>query len=124
MSFEGEVGINLPGSYFKNSIKRISETLEKPFFILISDDPLYVENYFAELEPKIISKNTMEVDLAIMTLCEAGIISNSSYSWWGAYLMKTKKKIISPKYWFGWKKNVESHIGIQPSFSEIIDFES
>jgi hypothetical protein len=63
----------------------------------------------------------MEVELAIMTMCNAGIISNSSYSWWGAYLMSTRKKIIAPKYWYGWKQKVESHIGIQPTFSDVIE---
>ena len=34
--------------------------------------------------------NSMFVDFAIMMLCDAGI-SNSSFSWWGAYLMKSKE---------------------------------
>jgi hypothetical protein len=28
--------------------------------------------------------------------------------------MKKKKKVIFPKYWYGWKQKVESHAGIQP----------
>jgi hypothetical protein len=34
-----------------------------------------------------------------MTLCSGSIITNSSFSWWGAYLT-TKQKIIAPKKWF------------------------
>jgi hypothetical protein len=119
--FDGERGIDLPISYFEDAIRKIKEDIKNPFFIFLSDDPSCVKGWFRGLEHKIFLKNSMEVDLAIMTLCNAGIISNSSYSWWGAYLMHTKKKVIAPKYWWGWKKRVESHVGIQPKFSEVID---
>ena len=64
----------------------------------------------------------MGVDLAIMSLCEAGICSNSSFSWWGAYLIKDRKKVIMPRYWYGWKQKIESHIRIQPEWAETIEF--
>ena len=63
----------------------------------------------------------MATDLAIMSLCEYGIVSNSSFSWWGAYLMKNRKEVIFPKYWYGWKQRVESHVGIQPEWAKLID---
>jgi hypothetical protein len=41
-------------------------------------------------------------DLCLMSLCTDAIIANSSFSWWGAWLMNNEdKKIISPKKWFG-----------------------
>jgi hypothetical protein len=119
--FEGERGIDLPISYFEDAIRIIKEDIKNPFFIFLSDDPSCVKGWFRELEHKKILKNSLGADLAIMTLCDAGIISNSSFSWWGAYLMNPKKKLIAPRYWWGWKKKVESHIGIQPTFSEVID---
>lgn len=39
-------------------------------------------------------------DLCIMSMCDYHIIANSSYSWWGAWLAKSKK-IVAPKEWFG-----------------------
>lgn len=40
-------------------------------------------------------------DLCKMSLCGGGIISNSSLSWWGAYLGPRKYHIVYPHPWFG-----------------------
>jgi len=119
--FMGTRGIDLPKLYFNKSIAIIKEKIQNPFFVFLSDDPSYVERCFEDIEPKIISKNSMKVDLAIMSLCNAGIISNSSFSWWGSAFMRESIIVIAPRYWYGWKQKVESHHGIYPSRAYIID---
>ena len=113
-------GIDLPKQYFLDAIAKIKEEVKNPFFVFLSDDIGFVECCFENIENKYISRNNMAVDLALMSLCEYGIVSNSSFSWWGAYMMKNRKKVIFPKYWYGWKSKVESHIEIQPSWGEVI----
>jgi hypothetical protein len=44
--------------------------------------------------------NSTGVDLCLMSLCSYAIIANSSYSWWGSWLAKSKKT-VAPKNWFG-----------------------
>lgn len=118
----GIKGVDLPKSYYMKAIDIISKEVENPFFIFLTDDPNFVECCFEEIECKIISKNSAYTDLAIMTLCEYGIVSNSSFSWWGSYLMKSRKKVIFPKYWTGWKKQIEDPVGIYPEYAEVIEF--
>jgi len=115
-------GINLPLSYYKKAISLVSEKIDNPYYIILSDDNDFVEAAFNDLENKIISPNSSEVDLAVMSLCDGGIVSNSSYSWWGAFLIKNKKIVVMPKYWLGWKSKTQSHKGINLAFADIIDF--
>jgi hypothetical protein len=44
--------------------------------------------------------NNTGIDLCLMSLCSYAIIANSSFSWWGSWLAKSKKT-IAPKNWFG-----------------------
>ena len=69
-------------------------------FLVFSDDIEWCKQIFPEGVIFIEGNNQFE-DLCLMSICEHNIISNSSYSWWGAYLNKNEdKKIIAPKNWF------------------------
>ena len=116
----GEQGLDLPKSYFLKAIKTIRQKIANPFFVFLSDDPGYVECCFSEIHNKVISRNSMGIDLGIMSLCDAGISSNSSFSWWGAYLCN-REEVVFPKYWFGWKQKVDSHVNIQPEWGTTIE---
>lgn len=43
--------------------------------------------------------NNTGVDLCLQSLCDYHIIGNSSFSWWGSWLGKSKKT-VAPSYWF------------------------
>ena len=117
----GKGGVTLPLSYYRNNIQSYEKSIENPFFVFLTDDPDFVENYFENTPNKVISKNAMFVDFAIITLCEYGIMSNSSFSWWAAYMMKVRKQVFAPEYWLGWKSKIEYHKGITPSFAEMVE---
>lgn len=114
-------GIDLPKQYFVKAINEIETEVQNPYFIFLSDDPHFVECCFEDIPNKYISRNDMATDLALMTLCDYGICSNSSFSWWGAYLMQNRKLVLMPKYWYGWKSKVDSHVGIQPNWCKVIE---
>ncbi|MCX7999565.1 MAG: alpha-1,2-fucosyltransferase, partial [Leptospiraceae bacterium] len=86
----------LPIQYFYTTIEWFLKNIEDSFFIFLSDEPETIKEEFHYLENKIISTNDYGTDFAIMSMCEYGILSPSSFGWWGAYFMKNKKKISYP----------------------------
>ena len=70
--------------------------------LVFSDDPDWcLSQELFESDRFLISKlNSSEFDLCVMSLCKYHIIANSSFSWWGSWLAKSKKT-VSPKNWFG-----------------------
>ena len=85
--------------YYSESLKKFDS--EFPV-IIFSDDPNWVKSQelFSSDRFFISENNTTEFDLCLMSLCSYAIIANSSFSWWGAWLAKSKKT-VAPKNWFG-----------------------
>jgi len=117
----GIKGVTLPLSYYKSCIRWYENNIENPFFVFLSDDTEFVEYCFNDIENKVIFNNEIGVDFAVMVLCKSGIISNSSFSWWGAYLMKERYKVFAPKYWMGYKSHKEYPKGIHTEKFSFID---
>ena len=70
--------------------------------IIFSDDPEWVYNQelFVSDRYSISDNNSTSADLCLMSMCNYHIIANSSFSWWGAWLGRSKK-VIAPTQWFG-----------------------
>lgn len=70
-------------------------------FLIFSDDLSLIKKTI-DLENFIDLKNVNEVeDLFALSQCDSIIMSNSSFSWWGSWLGKSKEIIVSPDQWFG-----------------------
>jgi hypothetical protein len=103
--------ISLPVSYYKNAIETIGyDNIE---YIFISDDRAFVEEEFSYIPNKYISTHNEIIDLQFLINADFCILSNSSFSWWGAWLnVKQNKKITAPQYWLGFKRGEEFPPGI------------
>jgi hypothetical protein len=78
------------------------ETISEGEFIFVSDDIQWCKDNFKGDNIKYSSFDNEIDDLSLITECDNVIISNSSFSWWGAYLNQNESKVvIAPKIWFG-----------------------
>lgn len=86
--------------YYEKSLKFFHKDLK---VLIFSDDIDWAYNqYFFRSDNRFFfsRNNNVAVDLCMQTFCSYHIISNSTLSWWGAWLAKSKK-VIKPKLWFG-----------------------
>ncbi|RJR07490.1 alpha-1,2-fucosyltransferase [Candidatus Parcubacteria bacterium] len=103
--------------YYDTAIERICTKVSKPNFYVFSDDIEWVKQKLKIPEPvhfvsEIIKKDYLE--LYLMSLCKYHIISNSSFSWWGAWLSANPNKVvISPKEWYNSKYINEDKLGLK-----------
>lgn len=90
--------IELPKEYFIKGMSSLTNT----HYIFISDDIEWVKDNFKGENISYSQFNDELLDLRLMTLSNNLIISNSSFSWWGAFLNQNSNKVvIAPKNWFG-----------------------
>lgn len=75
---------------------------ETDVFVIFSDDIEWCKEN-VKLENVIyITDEKDYIELYLMTLCKNNITSNSSFSWWGAWLNNNPEKIVvGPLKWFG-----------------------
>jgi hypothetical protein len=106
-----DLDIALPVSYYKKAIEIIDDTNIE--YIFVSDDPSFIETEFSFIPNKYVSTYNEIIDLQFLINADICILSNSSFSWWGAWLNNNKnKQVFAPKYWIGYKENIEFPTGI------------
>ena len=93
--------------YFNRAVNYLIKTEEvdnKTKFFIFSDDINWCRENISFTNEMIFvvgDNQAPEKDMYLMSLCDNNIISNSTFSWWGAWLNKNKDKVvIAPKVWF------------------------
>jgi hypothetical protein len=119
----GHDDISLPMNYYHQVISTLNN--ENAFFIFTSDEPQLMEKEFAYLKNKHISLSDEITDFQHMLNADICVISNSTFSWWSAYLNKKPNRIVyCPKYFLGFhlKETVPTEIypnnWLQVNFNE------
>lgn len=100
--------IQLKKCYYQEAINYIKTKIDNPVFFIFSDDIDYVrrENWFSNQNSVIYvsgltNQNSLIFEFMCMSKCVSNIISNSTFSWWGAWInVKKDKIVVAPKQWY------------------------
>ena len=85
--------------YYKSALDLFDSDRE---VIIFSDDTEWCkeQELFADDRFAVAEGGDQFYDLCLMSMCDDFIISNSTFSWWGAWLAN-RGKVDAPKNWFG-----------------------
>jgi hypothetical protein len=93
--------------YYERAIRFVRERVSGAKLYVFSDDPRWCRSRFAANEPSTVivdlaaARSEPGLDLYLMSRCKHHIISNSTYSWWGAWLAAAPDQIVcAPSRWF------------------------
>ncbi len=109
-------GTKLPNNYYMHQLKFFKKKYPNSKILIISDNIFLAKKIFSNIKDIFFSNLNLYEDLALLSLCSHGVLSNSSFSWWGHYLMKKPRLVVVPKYWLGWKSKKEFPLGITPRY--------
>lgn len=106
----------ITNEYYSKAMELIASKVYNPVFHIFSNDIEWCKQnidfggYNVVFRDKEMQTNDFE-ELMIMSSCKHAIISNSTFNWWGAYLIKNPhKEIVCPLRWF----NDDTFINIVP----------
>ncbi len=93
-------------NYYISAMKKIEESVENPVFYIFSNDIDWCKTNIDWGNRNVIFRNKEDQtddfeELILMASCKHAIMVNSTYHWWGAYLINNPDKIIiCPEKWF------------------------
>lgn len=98
--------VELGSTYYENAIRVIKRHIKHPNFFIFSNEIAWCkENFLQNLSPEVLDGanfyfidqndegNAVE-EMELMRACQNGIIANSTFSWWAAYLIENPSKIV------------------------------
>lgn len=102
-SFNATLNIN----YYQKAAKYMAEKIKNPkFFVFCAEDPQFIKDKFdigydyEFIGEKNKNDNNFYENLRLMIKCKHGILANSSYCWWAAFLSKNDNSIfVAPFPW-------------------------
>ena len=89
----------LPVDYFKRGAEDIAAKFPDVQFILLSDTIEEAKNALSAENLHVFAGDNPYEDFGMMTLCDGGVMSNSTFSWWGGYFCRRRLPLVAPRGW-------------------------
>jgi len=100
-------------NYYIRALSMMNKWFPDSLIVGVSDDYQWMKNEFGEVIDVTLEKFTDYETIYLMSKCKHSIIANSSFSWWGSWLINNPNKIIIvPNQWTIDRNN--SNINIIP----------
>lgn len=95
----------LPITWFIQQIRAMVRIHPKMKFIVLTDDVEFCREQFKNVEALEVLDCDAATAFVEMSSCDAGILSPSSLSWWGARVASVNADgpFVAPRYWFWWR---------------------
>jgi hypothetical protein len=97
--------------YYLAGVEHIQQSSEVRKVFIFSDDPEWcTKNLKLDIETRFFDSSICDTDqLKLISLCNHHVISNSSFSWWAAWLGKKEgQRVVYPKGWFADGSDLEN----------------
>jgi hypothetical protein len=103
----------MPLEYYENALAYTTAVLSKDKYIVLyfcededaeeikMNDIVKLQKTFTNCEFRRFVGSSDWEEMLYMSCCDANIIANSSFSWWGAYMNRSGDTICYPGKWFG-----------------------
>ena len=102
--------VNFPPVTIEYINKALSLIKNKDKIVFCSDDIHWCRENFSNLHNVSFRENIDSLaDIYFMTNCDNVIMSNSTFSFWGAYLSNRDRQIIFPLHWFDLRSKRNGH---------------
>lgn len=126
--FGREIGI-LSAKYYRAAIDRLSSLHPGVRLHVFSDDPSGAAEFLKGFSDLSIVDPNRQLDthetLQLMASCQHGIVANSSFSWWAAWLIDHPgKTVIAPSPWYVGNNHDTSDLVPKSWSTELADFVS
>ncbi len=87
-------------TYYSNAIRRMRMHNSSGKILIFSDDPEYCRQLQLDDNVQVLEESDDVIALTLMTQFSHFILSNSSFSWWAAWLSRDAKHVLAPDKWY------------------------
>ncbi|KAK6039270.1 glycosyltransferase, family 11 [Cooperia oncophora] len=85
-----------PPDYYKRAMEIASEGKDNVVFVVCSDNPIWAKKHLPKYEKGMIFACPglhREIDMAILSHCDALVLSTGTFSWWSGFLNAKSEKV-------------------------------